>query len=111
MNARTLRLGAIGVVGAALLVAGTALPAAAMTTYYGAHECYWPMHAYVEGSAMNTVTLKITATAGSGTRSGTWSNGSVATRRYVNSPNEDQQSGSAYTNAARWVYQGYDCSY
>lgn len=105
------RLGLIGAIGAAALVAATALPAAAMTTSYGAHECYWPMHAYVEGVAKNTVTLKITGTGGTGTKSGTWNNGAVATRHYVNSPNEDQQSGSAYTNASQWVSQGYDCSY
>ena len=108
---KQIRLGLIGTISAMALVAMTALPAAAMTTYYGPHDCYWPMHAYVEGSATNTGTLKITGTAGTGTKSGTWGNGAVATRRYVNSPNEDQKSGSAYTNASRWVYQGYDCSY
>lgn len=105
------RLGFIGLAGAALLVAGTALPAAAVTTYYGANDCVWPTHAFVEGKATNTVTLKITGTAGTGTRSGTWNNGSVATRHYVNSPNEDQQSGSAYTNASAWVFQGFGCSF
>lgn len=108
---KQIRLGLIGTIGAMALVAMTAAPAAAMTTHYGPHDCYWPMHAYVEGVATNTVTLKITGTAGTGTKSGTWNNGAVATRHYVNSPNEDQKSGSAYTNAPRWVYQGYDCSY
>lgn len=108
---KKMQLGLAGAICAAALVAATAAPAAAITTYYGAHECYWPTHAYVEGSATNTVTLKITGTAGTGTRSGTWNNGAVAIRRYVNSPNEDQQSGSAYTNAPHWVYQGYDCSF
>lgn len=110
MPTKKVRLGIVGTIGAAVLVTMTALPAAAMTTSYGAHDCGWPTHAYVEGVATNTVTLKITGTAGTGTRSGTWNNGAVATRHYVNSPNEDQQSGSAYTNASRWVSQGYDCS-
>lgn len=103
--------GFMGFVGVVLLVVVMVIFVVVMIMYYGLYECYWLMYVFVEGLVMNMVILRIIGMVGIGIWLGIWNNGLVVICYYVNSLNEDQQSGLVYMNVVCWVYQGYDCSY
>jgi hypothetical protein len=67
---------------------------AAFAVVYGAKDCGWPTHAFVEATTKGKPTLKIAGTNGT-SRSETFASSSTWQRNWVNSPTEDSTSASA----------------
>lgn len=109
MRKRTTTLAGLGA--AAVLVVGLAVPAdAAISRNFGANNCVWPTHTFLEMKSAGTQNLSVKATGGAGWSTNAWPNSATSRRNYVNSLSEDAEQGFASTSAGIWEYARYGCS-
>ena len=99
----------VGVIAVVVGVVGGWAGAASAATGIGGHDCIWPTHAFLEMTSTGKQYIAVEATGGAGWSENHFGPYSVPAHNFVNSLQEDAQSGIVDATGSISSY-GWGCS-